>query len=903
MGSKLFLVDGSAYIFRAYFALPPLSRADGLPTHALYGFTSTLLKLMREEPAGLVVAFEGGGPTLRHERYPDYKANRPPVPEDLAVQYPLCMDAVRALGIPALAVPGYEADDVIATLCERARSWDLDPVIVSSDKDLMQLVGDGVTMYDPIKGRHLGPEDVHKRLGVGPERVMDLLALAGDSSDNIPGAPGIGPKTAAKLLDKFGDLDTLLARADEVGGKRGASLRANMEQVRLSRELVRLYRDVPLPVDRAQVTLNTPDPATARAFMLRYGFGALARLWPSDGAEAAASSGHPESAVATVEDALTGARYDCVRSLQELQTALEQARQAGVLSVDTETTSKDPAQAELVGISLAWASGQAAYLPLDHRGPDAGPQVPLDQALAALRPALEDRDFAKVGQNHKYDHQVLARYGVDLQGVTGDPMLASYLLNPDARAHGLDALAQQHLGHRMISYAEATDGVDGDFRNVPVQRACRYAGEDALACLELATLLAQPLRDAQLHELYTEVELPLSRVLAKMEARGVSLDAPLLNTMGADFGARLQELESACHELAGRPFLVSSPKQLAAVLFDDLGLPVIRRTKTSRSTAHAVLEELSQHHPLPARVLEYRQVAKLKSTYLDTLPRMVNARTGRVHTSFKQIGAATGRLSSADPNLQNIPVRTAEGRRIREAFVAAPGHVLLSADYSQIELRLRAHLAEEPGLTQAFCDGADIHARTAAELFGLLPVMVQPEQRRAAKAINFGILYGMSAFRLAREQGISQREARRFIDAYFDRYPRIRTWIDANSAAARQRGHTLTVLGRRRALPGLRDRNRNRQAAAERVATNTPIQGSAADVIKLAMLRLQRLEDAGELQARMLLQVHDELLFEVPVDALDQAREQARAEMEAAMELRVPLVVAVGAGRTWAEAH
>ena len=912
MAPKLYLVDGSAYIFRAYFALPPLSRADGLPTHALYGFASMLLRLMRKDPAGLVVAFEGGGPTVRHEQYPEYKAQRPAVPEDLALQYPLCIEAVEALGIPALAAPGYEADDVIATLCERARSWDLEPVIVSGDKDLTQLVGDGVSMYDPIKNRHMGPDEVRERMGVGPDRVVDLLALAGDASDNVPGVPGIGPKTAAKLLTTFGDLDTLMSRADEVGGKRGEALRANLDVVRLSRELVRLHRDVPLDVSREAVTLSAPDPQRARAFMLRYELKALADLWPPDVAAEAADGAAPPpegderdegGLAAGPADPLAGATYECIRTEAALKEALKEARAAGRLSIDTETTSRDPSRAELVGISLAWRSGHAAYIPLAHSAPDAGPQLELEAVLTALRPLLQDPALPKVGQHHKYDHQVLAHYGIDLQGVVGDPMLASALLDPDGRGHGLDALASRHLNHTMITFSEVAGRFGGDFRAVPVDEATRYAGEDALACLELVDHLDGPLRAAGLHGLYADVELPLSRVLAKMEARGVALDAPLLDAMSEDFAGRLVELERSCHELAGRPFLVSSPKQLAEVLFDELGLPVVKRTKTARSTDQAVLERLSAAHPLPATVLDCRQVAKLKSTYLDTLPRMLNPRTGRLHTSFKQLGAATGRLSSADPNLQNIPIRRDEGRRIREAFVAAPGHTLLSADYSQIELRVLAHLAAEPGLIQAFREGADIHSRTAAELFGLLPVLVQPEQRRAAKAINFGILYGMSAFRLAREQRLSQGEARAFIDTYFDRYPRIRTWIDSNIEAARGRGYTLTLLGRRRYIPALNDRNGNRRAAAERVATNTPIQGSAADIIKLAMLRLQRLEDAGRLRARMLLQVHDELIFEVPNDSVQEAREQIRAEMEAAVALEVPLVVDVGVGRSWSEAH
>ena len=905
MAPRLFLMDGSGYIFRAFFAVPPLSTRQGLPTNAILGFTTALLKLLKEEPDGLVVAFEAGGPTFRHEIFPEYKANRPPVPEDLRTQYPLCMEVVEAFNIPALSHRGFEADDVIATLSRLALEWGMEPIILSSDKDLMQLVGEKIHMIDPMRERVFGPEEIRQKLGVGPEGVVDLLALAGDSSDNIPGVAGIGPKTAAKLLDRFGDLDNLLAHADEVGGKRGESLRASRELVLLCRRLVTLRRDLPLDLSPEDLRIGPWDLPRLRALLERFEFSSLLRLLPEpEGDERAQAAAVTFSSA----DRLGDARYQTLRELGEVEQAVEAARRAGVISIDTETTSRQASRARLVGISLAWVPGEAVYIPLDHRGEGAGEQPPLHAVLDCLRPLLQDPSFPKIGQNHKYDHQVLARYGLDMRGFVGDPMLASYLLAPGARGHGLDALAERHLGHRMISYSEVTRGIgegeegeDAAFRMVPVQQATEYAAEDALATLELARLLGEEVEQARMGRLYREVELPMSRVLAKMEARGILLDAKMLTGMSEVFDERLTDLEHQCHELAGREFLVSSPKQLAQVLYDELSLPVTKKTRTSRSTDQGVLQQL--RHPLAARVLEYRQVAKLKNTYLDTLPKMVNPETGRLHTSFKQTGTATGRLSSARPNLQNIPVRTEEGRRIREAFVAAPGNVLLSADYSQIELRLLAELASEEVLLEAFNRNEDVHASTAAQLFGLLPGMVSPEQRRAAKAINFGIIYGMSAFRLAREQGITRAKAQRFIDHYFDRYPRIHMWIEENLASARENGYTTTILGRRRYLPGLGDRGHVMRSAAERAARNSPIQGSAADIIKLAMIRLQEKEDEGELPARMLLQVHDELLLEVLPEDVDEAASTTREAMEGAIKLRVPMVVAIASGQSWAEAH
>ncbi len=898
MAGKLYLVDGSGYIFRAYFALPRMSTSQGVPTQAIYGFTSMLLNIVQERPEGLVVAFEAPGPTFRNEIYPAYKANRPPVPEDLEVQYPVCMEVVEVLGVPALSVEGFEADDLIATMCRRSLDWGLEPWILSSDKDLMQLVGPGVHMMDPMKRREYGPEQVREKLGVPPDLVVDLLALAGDSSDNVPGVPGIGPKTAATLLARFGDLDTLLSRAHEVKGKRGEALRAHVEDVLLSRRLVTLRDDVPLEISKEDVTLGEPDWGNLRELLRRYEFrNLLERVPGSEPAHGSAEAARPG------DDPLSGAELRAVTDPDDLARVVEAITEAGKVAVDTETTGKDASAARLVGISLAWDHHGAVYLPLAHQ--DGSPQLPMDEALAALAPLLEDPDLPKFGQNYKYDHQILAHLGVDMRGFVGDPMLASWLLDPDSKGHGLKALSMRHLGHRMVTYGEATEGLSEgqNFSHVPVDLAAGYAADDALVTLILGERLGEVIDREGLAKVYREVEVPLSRVLAKMEARGIAIDRELLEEMSRRFQERLELLEAECHALAGREFLIGSPKQLSEVLFRDLGLPAKKKTKTGMSTDQGVLEDLARLHPLPAKVLEYRHVAKLKNTYLDTLPGMIDPATGRIHTHFRQTGTATGRLSSVDPNLQNIPIRTEDGRRIRGAFVASPGHLLLSADYSQIELRVLAHLADEQALIDAFVAGEDIHRATAARIFDVLPGMVDDDQRRAAKAINFGIIYGMSAYRLAREQHMSRKRAQGFIDGYFQRYPRIKAWIQENLEQTRARGHTTTILGRRRKVPGLDDRSKVRRQAAERVATNTPIQGSAADIIKLAMLRLQELEDRGELPARMLLQVHDELVLEVPEAEAERAAGMIEEAMESVVELKVPLVVEVGVGRSWAEAH
>ena len=698
METTLYLVDGSGYVFRAFYAVPHLSTSTGLPTNAVLGFTRMLRALLDEEqPSHVAVAFDTAGPTFRVDIYPEYKANRPPPPPDLVPQFPYFRRVVEALNIPAVELSGFEADDVIGTLAVRAKEeWGLRPVIVSGDKDLLQLVDDRTTMIDPMKRKTFGPAEVVERFGVPPERIPDVLGLAGDSSDNIPGVPGIGPKTAAKLLGEHGTLDALLEAADQVKGKRGQSLRDFSDQARLSRELAIIRTDVPLDVDPAALALSEPDVDALRDLFQELEFDSfIAELDVADPARAEAAEAHD---------------YRCLLTLDEVREAVASAREAELVAVDTETTSTAPMRAELVGVSLSWAPGSGVYIPVGHHYLGVPDQPPLDEVLAILRPLLEDDGVPKAAQHAKYDWQVLRHYDVDLAGVVADPMLASFLLDPGRRSHGLNHLAEQFCGHRMISYAEATRGVpDGGFHGVPVEQAAEYAAEDADYTLRLAELLGRRVGEAGLSHLYDDVELPLSRVLGRMERDGMRVDPGVLAELSVEFAERIAALEAEVYELAGRPFLIGSPKQLGQILFDDLGLPVVKKTKTARSTDQSVLEALAGKHPLPERVLAWRHISKLKSTYVDALPAAIHPETGRVHSSFKQTVAVTGRLSSDSPNLQNIPVRTEEGRRIRTAFVAPPGQVLLSADYSQVELRIVAHLSQDPALIEAFAAGDDVH--------------------------------------------------------------------------------------------------------------------------------------------------------------------------------------------------
>jgi DNA polymerase-1 len=914
---RVCLVDGSGFIFRAFHALPPLTRADGTPVNAVLGFCNMLYKLARDYHCdAIAVLFDTARVTFRNDIYADYKANRPEPPEELVPQFPLVREATRAFGIPAIEVEGFEADDLIATYVREARAHGDRVTIVSSDKDLMQLVGEGVVMLDPIKMTEIGEDEVRARFGVAPDKVIDVQALAGDSTDNVPGVPGIGVKTAAQLLDTYGDLETLLARAEEIPQpKRRQTLIDNAELARVSRKLVTLRDDVPVPEPSAGFGPLAPEPEALTAFLKAQAFKALlARIQADMDWQADAAPGQARAAPAKVKDVA----YELVQTLDDLKRWVDAATEAGRVAVDTETTSLDAMRAKLVGVSLSVEPGRACYVPLGHRPPDgelmgeAPAQIPLDEALDVLRPMLEDPSVMKVGQNLKYDMLVLSRppYAIEL-APADDTMLMSFVLDAGAHGHGMDELSELHLGHTPIPIKEliGTGKSQITFDLVPVERACTYAAEDADVTLRLDQVLKPRLVAEHMLSVYETLERPLAPVLVAMERRGIKVDKGALAKLSRDFAKRIAALEDEVYELAGHAFQIGSTKQLGGVLFDEMGLAGGKKGKTGAyGTDAGVLEDLAaQGHDLPARVLDWRQLTKLKSTYSDTLVEQINPETGRVHTSYAMAGAATGRLSSTDPNLQNIPVRTEEGRKIRHAFVAETGFRLMSADYSQIELRLLAHVARIAPLIEAFRHGADIHALTAAQVFGVPEGKVDALTRRSAKTINFGIIYGISPFGLARQLGIAQGEAKAYIDAYFARYPGIRDYMDETKAFARANGHVRTIFGRRCHLTGINDRNPARRGFAERQAINAPLQGSAADIIKRAMIRMQPALDEANLGARMLLQVHDELVFEVPENEVEETKAVVKAVMEhaslPAIELSVPLTVDTGVGQNWEEAH
>ncbi len=913
----VYLIDGSGFIFRAFHALPPMTRPDGTPVNAVYGFCNMLMKLIDSTDADCIaVIFDTARTTFRNDIYPEYKANRDEPPEELAPQFEIVREAARAYGLPALELAGYEADDLIATYARLGIEAGADVTIVSSDKDLMQLVGDKVTMLDPMKMAKIGPGEVVEKFGVPPEKVVDVQSLAGDSVDNVPGVPGIGVKTAALLINEYGDLESLLARAEEIKQpKRRQNLIEFADQARISRKLVELDANVPVEATLAEMAVRPPDPETLLQFLKTQAFKSLyakveARL---------ADDGRIETPAPAEIAPAADAEYELVQTMDALDRWIAAARAEGQVAVDTETTSLDAQQAELVGVSLAVAPGKACYIPLAHRAPGpkgeldlsgadakAPEQIPLKDALDRLKPLLEDPAVLKIGQNLKYDMAVLARYGVAIAPID-DVMLLSFVLDAGLHGHGMDELARLHLDYETIKFADVVGkGKDQiGFDEAPLDKALNYAAEDADVTLRLHRILKARLGEERMTTVYEMIERPLAPVLAAIEANGVLVDKSRLAELSRDFGARMVDLEAQIQKLAGREFNVGSPKQLGEILFDEMALSGGKKGKTGAwGTDSSVLETLAaQGHDLPARVLDWRQVQKLKSTYADALQTYINPKTGRIHTSFAMTGAATGRLASSDPNLQNIPIRTEEGRKLRSAFVAPDGAVLLSADYSQIELRLLAHVADIAELKQAFADDLDIHAATAALVFGGAPETIDPALRRQAKAINFGIIYGISAFGLARQLQVSQGEAKAFIDAYFERYPGVRAYMDRAKAFAHEHGFVTTAFGRRVWTPGIKDKNPARRNFQERAAINAPLQGAAADIIKIAMARVpDAIADAG-LDARMLLQVHDELLFEVPEDQADALAETAKKVMESAVKLSVPLKVETGAARTWAEAH
>lgn len=883
----LFLIDGNSYIYRAYYAIRSLSTRSGFPTNAIFGFANMLLKVLREQkPTYVAMVLDSPGTTFRHQLYPEYKANRPPMPEDLVLQMPRIDDLIAAFRVQAIRVPGMEADDIIATLAHIYAGKVDKVVIVSSDKDLMQLITDKVVMLDTMKDRWVDEEAVVEKFGVKPSQVVQVQALMGDPSDNIPGLAGVGPKTAGKLIARFGSVEGLLEHSEEVGGKIGEQLPHQMEELRTSLSLVTLKNDVPVDQTLDDLAVSDLDTQAVRALFEELEFARLVNeLVP--------------------REALGREGYRTVTTEQELDDLVARLQKVDRFAFDTETDNRDPMRASLVGISFSWSDGEAAYIPLDHSYLGVPTQLAVENVRKKLGPILADPHKKKIGQNIKYDLKVLDRAGWDVKGIFFDTMIASWLDNPDRRRHGLDEMASELFGHTMISYKELTKRgrEQVSFVEVPVEEASTYSCEDADVTFRAVEPLAAGLKEKGLVDLFDEVEMPLVTVLNDMEMAGVLLDTGLLAGISRDLGERLKDLESRIHEGAGHPFNINSPRQLGQVLFTELGLPPVKKTKTGYSTNDEVLLELSEKHHLPAMVRDYRSVAKLKSTYVDALPKLIHPNTGRIHTSFNQTATATGRLSSSDPNLQNIPIRTDEGRRIREAFVSPEGMVLLSADYSQIELRVLAHLSGDRNLVEAFRKGEDIHARTARQVLGADEDAVEPELRRRAKVINFGIIYGMSAYGLSKELGVSPGEAAAIIEGYFDVYSGVREFTERTLDQARERGYVQTLLNRRRNLPELTSKNPNTRQYGERMAVNTPIQGTAADLIKVAMLRVHEGLAREVPGTRMLLQVHDELVFEVPEGQTQKAGAFITEVMEGVMDLEVPLVVDVEWGKNWAEAH
>ncbi|MEI7703891.1 MAG: DNA polymerase I [Deltaproteobacteria bacterium] len=894
----LTLIDGSGFVFRAFHAIPHLSTTKGQPTNAVYGFTTMLLKALREHaPSHVALVFDASRKSFRTDLDPTYKAQRPDAPEDLVRQFPLIRDVARALDVPVLEEVGVEADDVIATLARRGRAQGFDVVIVTGDKDFAQLVGEGIELYDPMaeaagRGGWTRTEDVERKLGVRPEQVVELMALTGDKVDNVPGVPGVGDVTAAALVRHFGTVEAMLARPEEIptavargGVKLKAKVEALAERIRLNKVLVTLKEDLPLPLGPTDLARRPVDTERARALFTELEFGRLLRELP-----APAQAPSPREPTQVV---VTGA---------ELARVVAEIRLAGLAGFRAAFSSPAPRRIAPAGISLA-AGERSWYVPIQHRYLGAPPQLPAGEVATALRPLLEDPAVEIHAHDLKAEIHALRHLGLPAPARGIDTELANRLLLPARREHALADVARERLGVEIPpAPADAGKG-EGDPATFPVEETAVHAGAAAAVLPRLAATLVQALRDAGLLRLHEEVERPLVPVLAGMEQAGVAVDSAAMGSMSVEFGGAMRDLEGRIHAAAGRTFNVASTRELAQVLFVELGLPVVKRLKTGPSTDQDVLETLAEEHPLPRLVLEHRSLSKLKGTYVDALPVLIDPSDGRIHTTFNQAGAATGRLSSQDPNLQNIPVRTELSRRIRAAFVAAPGSVLVSADYSQIELRILAHYAEDPALLESFRIREDVHARTAAETFGVPAGEVTPDQRRVAKVLNFGIAYGLSAFGMAQRLGMPPGEAQAVIDRYFARYAGVKRWLDATVASARETGEVRTLWGRRRELPEIRARNPGLRQAAERMAVNTPIQGTAADIVKIAMLRVDRVLREERLATRMILQVHDELLLEAPMAEAERAESLLRLAMEGAAELRVPLDVEVGRARSWAEAH
>ncbi|HYQ94101.1 MAG TPA: DNA polymerase I [Burkholderiales bacterium] len=903
MEKTLLLVDGSSYLYRAFHALPDLRNAAGEPTGAIYGVLNMLRRLLADYKADyLACVFDARGKTFRDEMYAQYKANRAPMPDELGAQVGPLLDTIRASGWPLLQIDGVEADDVIGTLAREAEKRGLRCVISTGDKDLAQLVSDRVTLVNTMSNERLDPAGVQAKFGVAPERMLDYLTLIGDAVDNVPGVDKVGPKTAAKWLEQYGSLEEVVQHAGEIGGTVGENLRKALDWLPKARALLTVKCDLELPVKLEELKLGPRDEKRLAELITRFGF----KSWPKEAAGDTRQAPPPETLPPPVRADREERRYETLFEETDLARWLKVLEAAEIVALDTETTSLDPMQARLVGMSFSVIAGRAAYLPLAHNYAGAPGQLGVERALALLKPWLENEGRRKLGQNIKYDQHVLANHGVALRGVAHDTLLESYVLESHAR-HDMDSLATRHLGLKTLTYDEVTGTGVGriPFEQVDVARAAAYAAEDADLTLRIHHALYPKLEAAEkLLYVYRSIELPAREVLFRMERDGVLIDATQLEAMSHELGQKMLELESKAHEEAGQPFNLGSPKQIAEIFFEKKGMPVIKKTPSGApSTDEDVLERLALDHPLAKMLLDYREISKLKSTYTDKLPKMVNPRTGRVHTNYGQATAVTGRLASNDPNLQNIPVRTPEGRRIREAFVASRGNAIVSADYSQVELRIMAHISEDENLLRAFAAGEDIHRATAAEVFGRSLRDVTSEERRYAKVINFGLIYGMSAFGLAQQLGLERATAQAYIASYFTRYPAVAKYMEETRKTARDRGYVETVFGRRLWLPEIKSANPARRGGAERAAINAPMQGTAADLIKLAMIAVRGWLDRERLSTKLIMQVHDELVLEAPEAELERVKAEIPELMSGVAKLKVPLVVDVGSGQNWEKAH
>lgn len=883
---SIYLIDGNSYLYRAFYAIRGLSASDGTPTNAVFGFTNMVLKILREKkPDYFAIVFDTPGKTHRHDIYSEYKAHRKPMPDELRPQVPLIKDMIRAFNIRTIEIPGFEADDILAHIAKDAESEGLDTFIVTGDKDFSQVVSEKIKLYDTMKDKITEVKDVLERYGVKPSQFPEILALMGDASDNIPGAPGIGEKTAITLLKEFGDIDTLIASHEKIKNARARNAVAgNIDKIRLSRELATFHPDVPLDIPVHELGLREPDWELLKERFREFEFSSLIKLIPD---KVCPPDEKTEYITILDED-----------MLEQLLSSVESE-----LSVDTETTSISPMLAELVGISLCIKPDKAYYIPIAHSYLGAPEQLSKELVINKLKDVLENSMIKKTGHNIKYDYIVLKKEGIRIQGIGFDTMIASYLMNPNKNTHNMADAAMDKLGLKTITFKDVVGKGKKDFSEVTVEEAAVYSGEDAAVTLKLKNYFEPALAGEDLLKLFHEIEMPLIEVLADMEMEGVKLDTPLMELFSKKMESELASIEQRIYFIAGEVFNINSPKQLQEILFDKMGLKAVKKTKTGYSTNIEVLEQLALVHELPKEIIEYRGISKLKNTYVDALPRLVNPKTGRLHTSFNQTITATGRLSSSDPNLQNIPIRSEWGKKIRAAFIADPGCLILSSDYSQIELRIFAHLSGDANLVEVFKSNGDVHTRTASGLFDVPPEKVTQDMRRNAKTVNFGIIYGISPYGLSRQLGIPPDEAKHYIETYFAGFSGVKRYIDSVIKDAVDKGYVTTIFGRKRAIPELKSTNRNIRQLGERLATNTPVQGSAADIIKVSMLNIWKRLHKEKLKTKMLLQVHDELLFEVPQAEKEQAEKIVREEMENAIQLSVPLKVDIGIGKDWAQAH